>query len=106
MKRIRKVRPGKANNKPKGSFPSIHDDIVLAPSSSSSGNSKMPRKRSVANTVLGKVMNFSVRMATSKVAKKLGKHHHISFDQSLSRDSTIREEEIFLMDYVDGTFEV
>ena len=55
--------------------------------------------------MLGKAMNLAIRMARSKVAS-LGRHHHISIDQSLSRDSTIREEEIFLMDYVDGTFEV
>ncbi|KAG7366740.1 hypothetical protein IV203_029410 [Nitzschia inconspicua] len=93
-----------AARKPKGSFPSIYDEGVKV--KTGKGTNKYSRKR-VANTVLGKFIKGTVRIAKSKMAS-LGKLQNlqISFDQSLSRDSTIREEEIFLMDYVDGTFEV
>lgn len=98
-KTIRK--PVHAANKPKGSFPSVDDRIVLAKPFS---GKKKPLGKSVTKSVLKKMMNVTVRIAQARVAS-LGQKT-ISFEQSLSRDSTIREEEIFLMDYVDGTFEV
>lgn len=91
--------------RPKGSFPTIHDDdIVLAK------QRKIGKERSTS--LVHKMKNLKNRM-NKKTASKHGhnnRHSHSSqvnsFDQIPSKDSDIPEEEVVLMDYVDGTFEI
>lgn len=84
-----------------GSFPSVDDRIV--PAKPFSGKKTRFGKK-MTKSVLKKMVNLTVRIAQARVAG-LGQRT-IAAEQSLSRDSTIREEEVFLMDYVDGTFEI
>jgi hypothetical protein len=86
--------------RPKGSFPSIHDELTLV--KGKSGN-KQTRKNA-AKSVMRTTMNLTLRLAMANVGR-LG-YKTNSFEQCVSLDTTIREEEIFLMDFVDGIFEV
>jgi hypothetical protein len=96
--------------RPKGSFPTLHDnDVILAK------HKKKGKERSTS--FANKMKNLKSRM-NKKTGNHLGNnirnhnHHHSnnsqanSFDQIPSKDSDVPEEEVVLMDYVDGTFEI
>jgi hypothetical protein len=88
--------------KPKGSFPSIHDELVLV--KAKKGMKQARKQQQTAKYFFWKTMNMTLRLANAKVGRS--GHTIKSFEQCISRDSTIREEEMFLMDCIDGTFEV
>lgn len=91
--------------RPKGSFPSLQDEILLVQSVSE------PRhhRKTMSQFVSHSVKNIKSHVTGKKVRGRWGSNNvnnRISFDNTFSKDSDIREEEVSLMDYVDGTYQI
>jgi hypothetical protein len=98
----------KRNIRPKGSFPSINDyEIILVKSVRAH---RKPKKDLMS--LYRKVRNWKHHFTQSKVRMMRKNTNNRSHFKSLdrtpcsSRDDDVREDEISLLDYVDGTVEV